>query len=84
MVKALLRLMSKPPPPDDPPRRGAPVGNANAAKDDGFDAQINIRCQTGEKNAWVKAAKPGKLALWIRATLNQAAGVPAPEPPGKD
>lgn len=43
-----------------------------------------IPCHPREKSAWVRAARPGKLADWVRRSLNAAAShVPEPgeEPP---
>ena len=43
-----------------------------------------IPCHPREKSAWVRAAQPGKLADWVRRSLNATAGhVPEPheEPP---
>lgn len=52
---------------------GAPSGNRNAAKENPRDSLLAVRCLSSEKAAWVRAAKPGKLADWLRSTLNKAA-----------
>lgn len=62
----------------------APPKNQNAAKPpgEGAESQLQIRCRTADKAAWVQAAqarlardpsaKPG-LAAWVIDTLNAAA-----------
>ena len=57
------------------PKRGAPVGNQNAAKPaemrvsgDGY-SRININVPRKLKSAAVKAAYPGKLTAWIIAAI---------------
>ena len=57
------------------PTRGAPAGNANAAKDDGFDTVVRIRCRRNpDKARWVKLAREAGLDLseWIRQRVNAA------------
>lgn len=46
------------------------------SKPDGehLSASLHARVHPLEKSAWVKKAKPRKLAEWVRDTLNQAAG----------
>lgn len=58
--------------PIEEPRRGAPAGNQNAAKDDGFDAVLNIKCFQSEKGSWKRKAGDQKLSEWVRETLNRA------------
>lgn len=55
-------------------RVGAPVGNQNAAKKECKETTLHIACTPREKAGWVKSAKPGKLADWVRETLNKSAG----------
>jgi len=52
--------------------RGAPKNNTNAAKPEKNDAHLTLRLSSHEKSAWVKAAHPGKLAEWVRQSLNLA------------
>ncbi|HCN76044.1 MAG TPA: hypothetical protein DIT13_02470 [Verrucomicrobiales bacterium] len=54
--------------------RGAPAGNQNAAKDDGYDTVLRIRCHAADKGGWkLKAERAGlDLSEWIRTRLNRA------------
>lgn len=66
---------------DQQPRgRGAPVGNTNAAKEDGLDAVQTLRCKKTELATWRAAARIAgiKLPVWIRQRLNLASGHEAP------
>lgn len=46
-------------------------------------AQLIVRVHPVEKSAWVKAARPGKLADWVRDTLNDRAGLDPDDIPGR-
>lgn len=48
---------------------GQPPIDGEAAK-----AQIQLRCTMRRKNAYVRAAKPGKLSEWIFEQLDKASG----------
>jgi len=52
----------------------APKKNQNAAKpkDEQLTSKLILHCHPKEKSAWVKAAD-GKLAKWVRGTLNRRA-----------
>lgn len=54
------------------------TGNRHAARseNENMTAKILFDCYPEEKNAWVRASKPGKLAAWIRHQLNTATGRP--------
>ncbi|MCG3206302.1 MAG: hypothetical protein KCHDKBKB_03036 [Elusimicrobia bacterium] len=67
----ILRRMTS----DKTRKRGAPLKNQNAAKDDGYDTVIRIRCHAADKGGWnLKARKTGlDLSEWIRTRLNRAA-----------
>lgn len=57
------------------------TGNRHAARNpdpeaENMTAKILFECYPEEKNAWVRASKPGKLAAWIRHQLNTATGRP--------
>ena len=62
------------------------TGNRHAARNpdpeaENMTARILFECYPEEKNAWVRAAKPAKLAAWIRQQLNTATGRPErPDP----
>jgi len=62
------------------------TGNRHAARNpdpeaENMTAKILFECYPEEKNAWVRAAKPAKLAAWIRHQLNTATGRPErPDP----
>jgi hypothetical protein len=47
---------------------GRPPKNGETAP-----AHIHIRTTLGRKSAWVRAAKPKKLAEWVTANLDRAA-----------
>lgn len=53
----------------------APKGNKHAQKpeDERLGAVLHVRCTPKEKNLWKRAAYPGKLADWVRDTLNREA-----------
>jgi hypothetical protein len=59
--------------PDEKPKRGAPLGSRNAAKDDGLEAVLRIRCEEADKAWWNKAAREAgmKLSEWARRRLNE-------------
>jgi len=65
---------------DDTTKRGAPEGNQNASKDpeELLSSVLRIKCHPAEKAAYTKAAGGEKLSRWIRAALNEAAGLPPP------
>jgi hypothetical protein len=45
-------------------------------------AKLEVRCHDSEKAAWAhRAGGARELSAWVRATLNAAAGAPAPPPP---
>lgn len=46
-------------------------------------ATLHIRVHPVEKSTWVRAARPGKLADWVRDTLNAKAGLDPAEIPGR-
>ena len=48
-----------------------PKKNSNL-RPEPLDAQIVLRVTKAEKRAWNAAARPGKLAQWVRETLNRA------------
>ena len=55
---------------------GDHVSDEQQKKEDdkgGDTSTLVVNCTPGEKAAWVKAAKPGKLADWVRSVLNKAA-----------
>jgi hypothetical protein len=57
-------------------KAGPPVGNKNAAKDEGRDSRLNALACTGwQKAGWVKAAAASgqKLPEWVRDCLDAAA-----------
>ena len=52
----------------------APTGNKNAQLgQQPLDSNIVLRVTRQEKATWTRAARPEKLATWVRSTLNQAA-----------
>jgi hypothetical protein len=55
------------------PKRGAPMGSRNAAKDDGLEAVLRIRCDQADKGRWNRAAREAgmKLSEWARRRLNE-------------
>lgn len=67
------------------PRKGGQPGNRNAAKNgEARDCMLVVRCMTGDKSKWVKAAnraarlgelehvEKSVLAAWVIQTLNRA------------
>ena len=56
-------------------KKGAQLGNQNAAKTSGelLNTSIHIACTPREKAAWMKSAQ-GRIAKWVRKTLNEKAG----------
>lgn len=55
--------------PAKPNPRGRPPISGETAT-----GQIQLRVTLSRKNAYVRAAKPGKLSAWIFAQLDKASG----------
>lgn len=50
------------------------MGNKNRQLgEEPLDATLVVRVTSREKGEWTRAARPGKLADWVRSTLNQVA-----------
>jgi len=60
---------------DTTQKKSGYLGNKNATKDETLDDQTTFRHLKAERAAWMRAkGKDGKLATWVRETLNKEAG----------
>lgn len=50
------------------------TGNRNAAKEDGKDSFLKVRCHSQQKSGYVKTARRQgmKLSEWVLKTLDEA------------